>query len=331
MDEKPKGSRNLNTDKRYTIPADERYKEGFLKKNLNKLLVQFLYLLSLLPFGILYAVSDILYVFIRYVFRYRYKVVRENLEFAFPEKSKKEKNRIANKFYSHFTDLMMETLKLNTISQEQINKRIRFEGIDLLNDYYKKGRGIIVFAMHHNNWEWCSSMMTSVKHQGLMLYNPIRGNQAMEKFLLHSRERWGGRCVPVHLSARVTLEFHQKKIPTGIWLGADQTPPATSKFWTVFLNREAPFFSGPEKIASKTNQPVFFQHMTKLKRGHYIARFIPLIEKPAEMDQKEILLTYVAKMEEIIRQEPEYYLWSHRRWKHTRPQGIPLTQSNIKK
>ncbi len=326
MKTKKNNSQNINIDIRKAVPADERYREGFMKKIRNKILVQLLWMISLLPFPALYAISDFFYIMVRYVFHYRYSVVKENLNYAFPEKTEKEKNRIANKFYRHFTDLMMESLKLNTISKKQINKRLKFEGIELINDYYRQGKGIIMLAMHHNNWEWCSSMMTRIKHQGFMIYNPIRGNQAMEKFLLHSRERWGGKCLPVHLSARVTLEFHQKKIPTGIWLGADQTPPATSKFWTMFLNREAPFFSGPEKIASKTNQPVFFQHVTKIKRGHYIARFIPLIEKPAEMDQKEILLTYVAKMEEIIRQEPEYYLWSHRRWKHTRPEGIPLTR-----
>ncbi len=316
---------NNTTDVPGFIPDDERYREGFLKKNLNKLLATFLYLVSLLPFSILYLISDFFYIIIRYVFRYRHKIVKENLKYAFPEKTEIEKKQIAQRFYRHFTDLMMETVKLHSISEKEIYNRIQYEGLDLINNYYHEGRGIIIFAMHHNNWEWCSSMMTQVKHRGFMIYNPIRGNQAMEKFLLHSREKWGGKCIPVHLSARVALGFHQNKIPAGIWLGADQTPPATSKFWTVFLNREAPFFSGPEKIAAKTNQPVFFQHMTKISRGRYIARFIPLIENPASMDQKEILLTYVRKMEEVIREEPEYYLWSHRRWKHKRPEGIPLS------
>lgn len=314
---------NLKT----AIPADDRYREGFLKKNINFLLAGFLKLFSLLPFSILYLISDFFYILIRYVIRYRHKVVTENLEFAFPEKTEKEKKQIAGRFYRHFTDLMMESVKLHSISERQIYKRIQYEGLELINNCYREGKGVIIFAMHHNNWEWCSSMMTKMKHLGLMIYNPIRGNQAMEKFLLHSRERWGGKCIPVHLSARVTLEFHRNKIPAGIWLGADQTPPANSKFWTIFLNRETPFFSGPEKIAAKTNQPVFFQHMTKVGRGRYIARFVPLIENPASMDQKEILLTYVAKMEEIIRQEPEYYLWSHRRWKHVRPPDIPLVNS----
>lgn len=304
---------------------DERFRESFLRRMLNQLIAGVLYLISLLPFRVLFFISDVLHFFIRYVFHYREKVVLENLRQAFPEKVEDEINQIAARFYRHLTDIIVEIIKLHTISEKQMNKHLQFEGMELINDYYRKGESIIILAMHHNNWEWCSFMQTKTPHFGLMIYNPIRGNQALEKFLNHSRERWGGKCIPVNQSARVALEFHQKKIPTGLWLGADQTPPATSKFWTVFLNREAPVFSGPEKIAIKTNQPVFFQHVTKTSRGRYVANFIPLIEQPAEMESKEILLAYVQKMEEIIRKEPEHYLWSHRRWKHQRPENIPLT------
>lgn len=307
------------------VTKDRRFRENFLRKTLNQLTAGVLYLISLLPFRILFIVSDVLYFFIRNVFHYRERVVMENLKHAFPQKREKEIKQIATRFYRYLTDIMVEIIKLHTLSEKQINKRLRFEGLDLINDYYRKGESIIILAMHHNNWEWCSFMQTKISHFGLMIYNPVRGNQALEKFLNHSRERWGGKCIPVHQSARTAMEFHQKKIPTALWLGADQTPPATSKFWTVFLNREAPFFSGPEKIAIKTNQPVFFQHITKTGRGRYVANFIPLIEKPAEMGSREILLTYVRKMEEIIKKEPEHYLWSHRRWKHQRPDNIPLT------
>jgi Kdo2-lipid IVA lauroyltransferase/acyltransferase len=304
---------------------DTRYHESFLKRMFNSMLAGILHLISLLPFRVLFILSDILHFFIRHVFHYREKVVMTNLENALPEKSEKERKQIADKFYRHLTDLMVENLKLHTISKKQMDKHLKLEGMELINNYYRQGRSIILLAMHHNNWEWCSFMQTQTPHYGLMIYNPLRGNQAMEKFLNQSRERWGGKCIPVNQSARVALEFHRKKIPTGLWLGADQTPPANSKFWTIFLNQETPFFSGPEKIAAKTNQPVFFQHMTKTGRGYYVANFIPLIEKPAEMKPKDILLTYVHKMEEIIRLEPEHYLWSHRRWKHKRPEEIPLT------
>jgi Kdo2-lipid IVA lauroyltransferase/acyltransferase len=304
---------------------DKRYHEGFLKKWMNNLLAGILYLISLLPFRILFIISDILCFFIRYLFRYRKKVIMENLNYAFPEKTEVEKKRIAARFYRHFTDLMMEIIKLHSISEKQMNKHLQFEGVEEFDKLYQQGKSFIILAMHYNNWEWCSFVQTKGNNLGLMIYNPIRGNQAMEKFLNQGRGKWGGKCIPVHHSARVVMEFHRKKIPTALWLGADQTPPATSKFWTVFLNREAPFFSGPEKIAIKTNQPVFFQDVRKIGRSKYVARFIPLIEKPADLQPKDILLAYVRKMEEIIRQEPEYYLWSHRRWKHKRPDHIPLT------
>lgn len=304
---------------------DKRYREGFLKKNLNRLLTGFMFLFSLLPFPVIFLISDFLYFLVYHVFGYRKKVVLENLRYAFPEKSETERIKIAARFYRHFTDLMLESIKLHSMSEKQMEKRITFEGLDTIGECYQKGKSIIVLAMHHNNWEWCSFAQTKIKHLILMIYNPVRGNQAMEKFLLHSREKWGGKCIPVHQSARVALHFHREKIPTALWLGADQTPAATSKFWTVFLNREAPFFSGPEKIAAKTNQPVFFQHVTKTGRSRYLASFIPLIENPKEIDSKEILRAYIRKMEEIIGEEPEFYLWSHRRWKHKRPEGTPLS------
>ena len=179
--------------------------------------------------------------------------------------------------------------------------------------------------MHYNNWEWTGFLQSKLKHLVLPVYNPIRGNNAMEKFLIHNREKWGSQSIPVHKTARSLLEYNIKKQLTILWLVADQTPPANSKFWTYFLNRETPFFSGPEKIASSTNQPVFFQHTKKIGRGRYLFEIISLCEKPNEMDPKDIFLAYVRKCEEIIRQEPEYYLWSHRRWKHKRPEDIPLT------
>jgi Kdo2-lipid IVA lauroyltransferase/acyltransferase len=304
---------------------NKRYHENFWRKLFNNTITGLLTLISLLPFRVIYIISDFLCFFIQHIFKYRRKVILNNLHHAFPEKPEKEIKQLVRKFYCHFTDLMLETVKLHSISEKQMNKHITFKGLDLIENYYQQGKSIIILAMHHNNWEWCSFVQTKGKHLGLMLYNPVRGNQPMEKFLLHSREKWGGKCIPVHQSARVAMEFHRKKIPTGLWLGADQTPQKTSKFWTVFLNREAPFFSGPEKIAAKTNQPVFFQHVRKVGRGRYEANFTLLFKNPAEVEPKKILLGYIRKMEEIIHEEPEYYLWSHRRWKHQRPEGVPLT------
>ncbi|MCD6354981.1 MAG: lysophospholipid acyltransferase family protein [Prolixibacteraceae bacterium] len=304
---------------------DRRYHEGVLKKIVNNILVAFLFLLSLLPFWILFGISDLFYFIFRHLVKYRYKVIRENLTNAFPEKGEKEIQQITNKFYHHFCDLLAENIKLYSMSDRQARRRILIKETDALTPIFEQGKSVIVVGMHHNNWDWSSFFQTKLKHQVLIIYNPIRGNEAFEKFLLHSRQKWGSQCVAVHKSSRVVFNLNKMGKPTALALVADQTAPANSKLWTLFLNREAPFFSGPERIAIRTNQPIFFHRTRKIKRGFYQLELIPLFENPKEAGAEEIFLTYVRKMEEIIREEPEYYLWSHRRWKHKRPENIPLT------
>ena len=298
---------------------NKHYYENYWKKTLNRVLVGFLILISYLPFWVIYGISDFVYILVRYVIRYRKKVVIENLSYAFPEKTEAEINKIVGKFYHHLCDLLLESIKLYSISEKRIKKHIQYKGTDLLNYYFEKGKSVIVLAMHHNNWEWCSSVQ-------LHLNNPIRGNQAFEKFLLHSRERWGGASVPVHKTARAMIDLSRNERHNLLWLAADQTPQKSSHFWTLFLNREAPFFSGPEKIAKKTNHPVIFHRTKKIKRGYYEVEFSTLFENPEQVNEKDILLEYIERMEEYIKKEPEYYLWSHRRWKHSRPEGIELSK-----
>ncbi len=305
--------------------ADKRFHENFFKKVFNRLIVGILVSISRLPFFVIYRISDVLFFLLQYVIKYRRNVILGNLQHAFPEKSVQEINSIARKFYRHLCDLMLETVKMHGMSKSQISKHIKFEGVEAFEQHYNNNRSMIVLGMHHNNWEWGSAFQLEINHQIISLYNPVRGNRAMEKFILDSREKWGVKCVPVHKSARKVLEFSKLGKPTVLWLGADQSPPATSKFWTIFLNREAPFFSGPEKVAAKTNQPVFFHHTKKVGRGKYTVLLTPLVEQPAEVEPKEILLKYIRKMEEVIQDEPEYYLWSHRRWKHNRPEDVSLT------
>jgi len=305
---------------------DKRFREGLLKRVSNHILVGFLISVSYLPFWILYRISDILYLLLRFVVKYRFNVITHNLKNAFPKKSEEEIKKIRNESYRHFCDVILESVKMYSMTEKQMDRHIQFIGHEKGNEYFKEGKSIIVLAMHYNNWEWCSSIQTKLNHLVLMIYNPIRGNFAMEKFLLHSREKWGGECVPVHKTARTAIQYNSQGKLNVLWLAADQTPAASSKFWTMFMNQETPFFSGPEKIAHATNQPVFFQHLKKIGRGKYLAEFTVLCESPKEMEQKDILLAYIRKSEEVIREEPAYYLWSHRRWKHKRPEGIELIQ-----
>ncbi len=303
---------------------DKRYYEGPLKRFFNGMLVLFLKLISLLPFWVIYGISDFMYLIVKYVVRYRKKVIIENLNHAFPEKTTQEKQEIASRFYKHFCDFALESVKLHSMSPKQMEQRMKANGLELPAKYAEEGKSMLLLGFHYNNWEWCSAIQKKATHRLLMIVNPMRGNRALDKFIAHSREKWGGISVPVHKSARMAIDYTRRGEPAALWLAADQTPPANSPFWTVFLNREAPFFSGPEKIAIKTNQPVFFLHLKKLKRGHYEANFIELFKEPAQLHSNDILMSYIRKMEEVIREEPAYYLWSHRRWKHKRPADIDL-------
>jgi len=304
---------------------DKRYHEGPFKKLFNEILVLFLKLISILPFWIIYGISDFMYVILKYVVRYRKKVIMENLSYAFPEKSEQEKRKIANAFYHHFCDFALESVKLHSLRNKEMDQRVLVNGIEALENYGIKGISVILLGFHYNNWEWCSSIQRHWNTRLVMIVNPMRGNKALDNFIAYSREKWGGISIPVHKSARVAIDAATRKEPIALWLAADQTPPANSKFWTIFLNREAPFFTGPDKIAMKTNQPIFFLHLKKLKRGQYEANIIELFPEPKNTAPNEIMLKYIQKMEEVIREEPAYYLWSHRRWKHKRPADIPLT------
>lgn len=280
--------------------------------------------LSRLPEWALYLLADFGYIILFRLMKYRKKVVYGNLRNSFPEKSEKEIDNIAHTFYHHLADMVVEGLMLYRMPQKKLEDRLKVNGMEICEDYFKQGRGVIVLGMHYNNWEWNAALQLKSSHQLLMIYNPVRRNKGFERLLLDMRERFGGMSVPVHLSARKAIEFNNTSRPGILWLAADQTPDKTAKFWTTFLNQETPFFSGPEKIAIKTNQPIVFLHTKKIARGKYESNVSLLFDQPAQESPEHILLTYAEKVERIIRDEPAYWLWSHRRWKHSRPENIPL-------
>lgn len=302
-----------------------------MKINSDKLVVFIFKSFSYLPNWLLYLLADLGYFILYKVIKYRKDVVYTNLHNSFPEKTDEEIEHIAQKFYRHLADMVSEGLMLYRMPFPFFDKHLNVKGVDILENYFKQGKGVIALGMHYANWEWNSSMQRHFSHQALMIYNPVRKNKELEKFILNMRERFGGISIPVHLSARKAIEFNNTSRPGLLWLAADQTPNQNAKFWTTFLNQETPFFSGPEKIAIKTNQPIVFVQTKKLGRGKYESTFIPLFENPAQETSESILLAYVDKVEKLIRAEPEYWLWSHRRWKHTRPNEIELVKRNPEK
>jgi len=293
----------------------------FIEDNLLVLLSK---ITAKLPFWIVYRIADIFYFLLYYIFKYRRQIVHENLVRSFPEKSPEEIKLITKKFYHHLGDLGIETIKYHGMTEKQIDDRLKVHNLDIFENYYNQGKSIIVLGIHYNNWEWSSSMQRNLKAQFLMVYNPTAKHKKTERFLLDTRERFGALTVPTNQTFRIAFEFNNSERPGGLMLVADQTGPAHSQFWTTFLNQETAFFTGPMKIAIKTNQPVIMHHTRKVGRGRYEVFHYKLVDNPLEVQPEEILMKYLTKLEEIIREEPAYWLWSHRRWKHKRPANTKL-------
>ncbi len=275
-------------------------------------------LLAFLPLRVLFVLSDINFFFVYYVFGYRKKTVRENLKNSFPDKTEKELKRIELLFYRHFCDLFVEVNYVLFVSKRRATKMVTFKNIDIINKYYEEGKSVIVAGGHYGNWEILSLFGLYLKHTVIGAYKPLN-NKYFENFINKSRERFGGIPVPMHDVTRMALKMSQEGRPFFLGLITDQTPvKGDIRYWTSFLNQETPVFLGTEKIAIKTNQPVLFCSMRKVKRGRYEVELELLTENPKETKQYEITEMHVKALERLIQEKPEYWLWSHRRWKHKR-------------
>lgn len=299
-----------------------------MKAFAQKLTIVLLKAISYLPLPLIYVISDLFFVVVYYLVGYRKQVVFDNLRRSFPEKKAEELKLVARNYYRHFADLTLETIKLNRMPEKKMQKHIRFMNLDKLNAVAREGKGVVLLCMHYNNWEWNALLAKRIDFRLLMVYSPMPSNPSMEEYMTAMRMQFGAERVPMPKAPRAAMQLNQGP-PFGLmWLAADQTPPAASQYWTTFLNQETPFFAGPQKIASKTNCPVFFHYVHKVKRGQYVADFIELTHQPAIDGPHGVLLDYVDIVEQIIRKRPEFWLWSHRRWKHRRPEGQELIRRN---
>ena len=294
--------------------------------------VALLKLVSKWPMSLLYLASDILFPVVYYIIRYRRHVVTINLRNAFPEKTDRERGLIAKRYYRHLCDLVVETIKTVSISKEDISERMVFRNPEVLNALFNNGKSVLILAMHYGNWEWCVHIPLVVKHHQFYVYKSLR-NEIFDHFFNKVRERFGGETVSMSLILRKLLNAEKDKIPVLTWLAADQAPPWNHPFWTEFLNQETMFFNGPAKLAQRFNHPVFFHQVRKIKRGTYETWFELLIENPLEMTEEAIIEKYVKKAEAVIRNSPEFYLWSHRRWKYKKDMGasnpVPESVENV--
>lgn len=274
-----------------------------------------LYLLSLLPMRILYLLADGIYGLLYYVFGYRKKVVMDNLAIAFPEKTLAERKKIAARFYRNFVDNFIETIKLLSASREWIREHLQLDS-DPFTKIFDSGRKCQLHLGHNFNWEIASVVMPlNTNFDFLVVYMPIK-NKALDRLFMHLRSRTGTHLLPATDMRKSIVAYRNSQYLLA--LVADQAPgsPSNNVFWLNFFNRPTPFVKGPESGARVGNLPVIFAKLYKTKRGYYRAYLEMGAEDPRDLPEGELTRRYIRFLEKAIRDNPEMWLWSHRRWKH---------------
>jgi len=272
-----------------------------------------LYLVSLLPLRVLYILADLIYLVGYRILGYRRKVVLNNLQLVFPEKTGAEHKKIAGKFYHNFIDSIIESIKMVSASDAYIKKRVSGNW-ELLNDLYKTGRSCQIHLGHTFNWEWANLAGSKAMHYTFLgVYMPIT-NQALDRVFRKIRSKSGSVLLPATDMRRAMIPWRNQQYCIG--LVADQAPANPEKcFWLNFFGKPTAFVTGPETGARSGNIPVVFANIEKPRRGHYKVVLTLAEEQPAALEKGELTLRYARYLENAIRQQPDMWLWSHRRWK----------------
>jgi len=272
--------------------------------------------ISILPFRILYFISDISYIIIYYLIGYRKKAVSNNLKLVFPEKSTEELISIRKKFYRHFVDMFMEMIKSFTISKEVVYKRYKYTNVNLLNDLYKDGKSAILTGPHYANWEWIMSIDSFVEYKGYAAYTNVN-NKYFNKKILKSREKFGTNLMQ---TSRIISEIRLNKknnIQAMYGLLSDQSPQIRKTFyWRTFFNIKVPVHTGAEMLAKKYDMNIVFMDVKKVKRGYYETTFSLITNDAKKYPNYELTDIFLDKVEKQVRKQPEYYFWTHKRFKH---------------
>lgn len=283
----------------------------------------FIYLLSILPFPVLYLLSDCLYVLLYYIIGYRKSVVLNNLRNAFPEKSEQELLSICKKFYKYLCDLFLETFKTLTISKKSMLEHCYFSpgSLEVFRKLSAENRSIILVLGHQGNWEWAGNTCSLLlDHQLYVIYHPLK-DKNFNNLIRKMRMTFGTRLIAMRDTYKDMLNSKEELNATAFI--ADQTPSSvTGAYWTQFLNQDTPVYKGTEVIAKKIGYPVVYSNVKRVKRGYYEMKVEILVEDPKATMDGEISELHTRKLEQDIIAQPETWLWSHRRWKHKRPEGI---------
>lgn len=273
--------------------------------------------ISYLPYPVLYVLSDGLYFLVYRVVGYRRKVVIKNIANSFPEKSHQERMQIVRAFYRHFCDLVVESLKVFTISEAEVKQRMKLVNPEFSDRFFDKGQSVIIAGGHYNNWElFAVAIDSEIKHQTVALYKTLK-NKFFDEKMRSTRSKYG---LIMTSTTKAKEEFEKADGLKAVIFGFDQSPGNSNNcYWGTFLNQDTPMIFGVEKYAKEYDFPVLYLRINKEKRGHYTYEFIDAIEEPRKTGYGEITKRINQLLEQDIIAQPKYYLWSHKRWKHKRP------------
>ena len=278
------------------------------------------YMLSLLPLRVHYVLSDVIFLLLYHILGYRKKVVRTNLRTSFPEKSQEELKQIERDFYHFFCDYMVESVKMMTISEQEMRRRMVFKNMEAVDNILAEGQSIALYLGHYCNWEWVTSLplWLPANIQPGQIYHPIE-NRLTDQLFLRARQHFNSLCIPMQDTLRRLLEFTKSNRPMIIGYISDQKPHWVNiHHWVDFLNHDTPGLTGTERIVRKLNHAVFYIDMQRKHRGYYEAELRLITRHPQQMHEFEITDIYYQMLEKTIRRAPAYWLWSHDRWKRTR-------------
>lgn len=289
-----------------------------------------LYLLSLLPMRLLYLLSDCLFFPLFHIVKYRRKVVEKQLDECFPEKSMQERRAIERQFYHFFCDYLVEVIKLFSISKKEMMRRMKFVGIEQVREELKDKKFCFLYLGHYCNWEYIASLSYWLPeiHCG-QIYHRIY-NQAFDELFLKLRGQFGGESILMKDTLRriLTLRNQEKKVMIGFI--ADQLPKwENMHHWTTFLNHDTSFFIGAERIAKQVDAALYYLDIERVKRGYYQATFRQITLHPKEAPDYELTDQYARLLEESIRRQPAYWLWTHKRWKRTKEEWLKRQQEVV--
>lgn len=274
-----------------------------------------LWLVSILPFPIFYFISDCISFIAFYIARYRRKTVHDNIALTLPHLSEKERYKIEKKFYRHMIDMFMEMIKTMTISKSEIQKRFKFTNIELFHEYEKKNKSIILFYAHYASWEWSVTLGTHIDFKGYGVYKKIK-NPYIDGLMRKIRSRFDATLIDTKSTTK-TVAHNQKEGILGVYgFISDQTPSRQkAKYWDNFMGYEVPIHTGGETLARSLDMNVLYMRVMKVKRGHYEATFIPMTDDINSLPEYEVSHRFIKEVEKQIYEAPEYYFWTHKRWK----------------